>query len=331
MDKEYYVYEYVSNDSKEIITSDDKCIFIKKGTPFYVGKGKGNRVTTGIRNLECEKFKKELGWEYNIKKDKLSEEEALNFEKELIQKYLDNEIYLTNCLSGNSSQADIETLRIIKYILMLIDNEIIKMSQEQIALETESYTSIVSNIRTNKDGKFSKLKPKCPDNIKYILQEYDFDKISDKDLKYANIKYVLDLIDKGIKKATQTQVAEYFSEHTTVTSGIKKGKYTTVTKSIKPENLDEILLEFDLNKLTLDEKNKGSIMYIVKNFIDTGILKMTMRDLVRETKEVYNINEMQIADMRRRSVGLKLIKPSGEIIGKLFEKYYFSDEEMINL
>ncbi len=90
MDKEYYVYEYVSNDSKEIITSDDKCIFIKKGTPFYVGKG--NRVTTGIRNLECEKFKKELGWEYNIKKDKLSEEEALNFEKELIQKYLDNEI-----------------------------------------------------------------------------------------------------------------------------------------------------------------------------------------------------------------------------------------------
>lgn len=297
MDKEYYVYEYVSNDSKEIITSDDKCIFIKKGTPFYVGKG--NRVTTGIRNLECEKFKKELGWEYNIKKDKLSEEEALNFEKELIQKYL--------------------------------DNEIIKMSQEQIALETESYTSIVSNIRTNKDGKFSKLKPKCPDNIKYILQEYDFDKISDKDLKYANIKYVLDLIDKGIIKATQTQVAEYFSEHTTVTSGIKKGKYTTVTKSIKPENLDEILLEFDLNKLTLDEKNKGSIMYIVKNFIDTGILKMTMRDLVRETKEVYNISEMQIADMRRRSVGLELIKPSGEIIGKLFEKYYFSDEEMINL
>ena len=297
MDKEYYVYEYVSNDSKEIITSDDKCIFIKKGTPFYVGKG--NRVTTGIRNLECEKFEKELGWEYNIKKDKLSEEEALNFEKELIQKYL--------------------------------DNEIIKMSQEQIALETESYTSIVSNIRTNKDGKFSKLKPKCPDNIKYILQEYDFDKISDKDLKYANIKYVLDLIDKGIIKATQTQVAEYFSEHTTVTSGIKKGKYTTVTKSIKPENLDEILLEFDLNKLTLDEKNKGSIMYIVKNFIDTGILKMTMRDLVRETKEVYNISEMQIADMRRRSVGLELIKPSGEIIGKLFEKYYFSDEEMINL
>ena len=72
-------------------------------------------------------------------------------------------------------------------------------------------------------------------------------------------------------------------------------------------------------------------MYIVKNFIDTGILKMTMRDLVRETKEVYNISEMQIADMRRRSVGLKLIKPSGEIIGKLFEKYYFSDEEMINL
>lgn len=256
-------------------------------------------MTTGIRNLECEKFKKELGWEYNIKKDKLSEEEALNFEKELIQKYL--------------------------------DNEIIKMSQEQIALETESYTSIVSNIRTNKDGKFSKLKPKCPDNIKYILQEYDFDKISDKDLKYANIKYVLDLIDKGIIKATQTQVAEYFSEHTTVTSGIKKGKYTTVTKSIKPENLDEILLEFDLNKLTLDEKNKGSIMYIVKNFIDTGILKMTMRDLVRETKEVYNISEMQIADMRRRSVGLELIKPSGEIIGKLFEKYYFSDEEMINL
>ena len=331
MDKEYYVYEYISDDSKEITTNSNKCMFITKGTPFYIGKGKGNRVTTGIRNLECEKFKNELGWDYIIKKDKLSEEEALNFEKELIQEYLDKGIYLTNCLSGNSSQADIETLRVIKYIFMLIDNEIIKMSQEQIALETDSYTSIVSNIRTNKDGKFSKLRPKCPDNIKYILQEYDFDKISEKDLKYANIKYVLDLMDKGIIKATQTQIAEYFDEYTTTISGIKKGKYTTVTKSIKPHNLDEILMEFDLNKLTLDEKNKGNIMYIVKNFIDTGILKMTIRDLVRETKDTYNINEMQIADMRRRSLGMELVKPSGDMIGKLFEKYYFSDEEMINL
>ncbi|MDU4934699.1 MAG: hypothetical protein E6X43_05150, partial [Peptostreptococcaceae bacterium] len=49
------------------------------------------------------------------------------------------------------------------------------------------------------------------------------------------------------------------------------------------------------------------------------------------SKLLYYISEMQIADMRRRSVGLELIKPSGEIIGKLFEKYYFSDEEMINL
>ncbi len=218
MDKEYYVYEYISDNSKEIMTSDTNCIFIEKGTPFYVGKGKGNRVTTGIRNLECEKFKKELGWEYSIKKDKLSEEEALSFEKELIQEYLDKNIYLTNCLSGNSSQADIETLRVIKYLIMLIDNEIIKMSQDQIALETESYTSIISNIRTNKDDKFTKLKPKCPDNIKYILQEYDFDKMTEKDLKYSNIKYVLDLIDKGIIKATQTQVAEYFGEYTTVIS-----------------------------------------------------------------------------------------------------------------
>ncbi len=72
-------------------------------------------------------------------------------------------------------------------------------------------------------------------------------------------------------------------------------------------------------------------MYIVKNFIDTGILKMTIRDLVRETKHIYNISEMQVADMKRRCVSLELVKPSGEVIGKLFEKYYFSEEEMINL
>lgn len=89
--------------------------------------------------------------------------------------------------------------------------------------------------------------------------------------------------------------------------------------------MEEILVKFNPNNVTEEERNKGCMMYIIKNLIEKGILKMTVKDLVRETKNIYGINAMQIADIKRSGQRIKLFKPDGEIFAMLFSKYYFPD------
>ena len=198
------------------------------------------------------------------------------------------------------------------------------MTNSEIALELDSNTETVRRIRKEKEA-YKAILINIPDNLWYFLKEYDYDKMSEKELKYSNIKYVLDLLEKGVIKASQAQIAKYYGENTKTISGIKSGKYEMIKRSIKPENIEEILVMFNENNVSDDEKNKGYIMYIIKHFIETGVLKMTVRDLVRETKDIYGISAMQIADIKRNGQKVKLFKPNGEIFAMLFSKYYFPD------
>lgn len=322
MDKEFYVYEYFSEKSGYITNVDGNEIRVSKGDVYYVGKGKGNRINTGRRNNECENFKKEFGFLYRKIKDGLDEKEALNYEKETIEKYLNDGFYLTNVSNGSVAKTDNEAIGVIKYLILLRNAKVIKISNEQISLETESYTEKVREISNNYKI-YDNIDILIPDNIEYILKEYDYDILTEKEKKYSNIKYVLDLADKGVIKASQADIARFYNEESVVISGIKSGKYKMIKKGLKPDNIKDILIKFSPNNLTEEENNKGKIMYIIKNFLDTGLLDMKITDLVRETKDIYNINTMQISDMKRTNTDIKLVKPEADIIGKLFYKYYY--------
>lgn len=323
IENSYYVYEYFSDRSGEIQNDEGEIIHISKGDVYYVGRGRGNRARAGRRNEECEKFKKIFGFSYRIIKDGMDDKEASLYEREKIIEYIENGMYLTNIKSGSAAKADDETKGKIKYLVRLCEAMLIKMSNDNISDELECRKEIVGIIRSDREYA-EKINIVIPENLKYLLEKYDYDLSNEKDLKFYNIKYVLGLVDRGVIKATQSQIADYYGESEQTVSGIRKNKFGEM-REVKPENLSEILIKFSPNNVTEEEKNKGYVMYIVKNLIDTGILKMTVRDLARDTKHIYGISEMQIADMRRRGRDIKLFKPDGEMFAMLFSKYYFPD------
>lgn len=86
MDTNYYVYEYYIKNTGEV---------------FYVGKGKDRRVCTGKRNKFCEDMKKSHDWDWRIVYSDLSEKDAFEFEKGLIEWYRKNTGFrLTNQTDG---------------------------------------------------------------------------------------------------------------------------------------------------------------------------------------------------------------------------------------
>lgn len=96
---------------------------------------------------------------------------------------------LTNKLNGNSVGIDAEKISNIKYLIRLIKAGVIKMSQEAVALKCEFYNMLVNQLfnldESDMDNKYNKVLVKCPDNIEYMLEEYDAEKLSDKDIKYV--------------------------------------------------------------------------------------------------------------------------------------------------
>ncbi|MED3896296.1 hypothetical protein P4797_15120 [Priestia aryabhattai] len=320
----YYVYEYYALNHG-VTQFNEKNFEVKIGDVYYVGKGIGNRVATGIRNMKCEHFKKVFGFGSRIVKEELTEEEALDFEKELISKYREDGIALTNKLSGKIAGVDIEAISEIKYLILLVRLGLVKMSQEVIALETETYQVLINNLfnldESDSSNKYNKILPKCPDNIEYILEEYSADKLSDRDIKFGNIKYVLGLLENKLIKANQREIADFFEESTAVISGIKKGKYQNISP-IKPANLAEILKKFDIGKLTASEVKEGSIKYIIDKLIEPKILNMTLTDLVKELGESHGITYNWLQDLKRRRVHVRYVKPTPDILANLFDKYH---------
>lgn len=324
MQKKYYVYEYYALKDGTV-EFNGETYSLKHSDVYYVGKGTGDRLSTGIRNMKCESFKKVVGFGYRIIREELTEEEALECEREIIQSYKEKGMPLTNKLNGNSVGIDAETISNIKYLIRLIKAGVIKMSQEAVALETESYHVLVNQLfnldESDVENKYNKVLVNCPDNIEYILKEYNAEKLSDKDIKYGNIKYVLKLMEQNVIKANQREIADFFNESTTVVSGIKKEKYQNIIP-FKPDNLAEILIKFDCGKLTEIEIKEGSIKYIIDKLIEPRILNMTLIDLVRELSDSHGITYNWLQDLKRRRINVRYVKPSSEVLAKLFEKYH---------
>jgi hypothetical protein len=127
MENKYYVYALFDlNESKQITLDEiNQSILFK---PYYIGKGCGTRILSH-RNIKNTKLKKDaktkslLNRGYNfedfslILKNNLSETEAYNIEKILIEKIgLDN---LTNITPGGlGGSALIEVKTILKYMVL---------------------------------------------------------------------------------------------------------------------------------------------------------------------------------------------------------------------
>lgn len=75
---DYYVYEHIRNDNN---------------TVFYVGKGHKDRAYKSKRNEHHNRIAEKYGFTVNIVKDRLSEEEAYNLEREIIYDYVFNKGY----------------------------------------------------------------------------------------------------------------------------------------------------------------------------------------------------------------------------------------------
>jgi hypothetical protein len=329
MTKDYYVYEYYSEVDGEVALNDET-IIINKGDVYYVGKGTGNRVKSGARNVDCEKFKNEVGWNYRIIKDKLTEEDALILESELIEEYRSNGIFLTNTLSGNIIRVNNHSIGITKYLINLVKSGCVIMSRDELTFETNTHSTFIWDMMQimegKKEDKYANILPKCPENIGYILDKYDSSKLNERDIKFGNIKYVLELMDFNVLKITQSDIAKEFNESATVVSSIKKEKYANEIKSIRPDNLTELLLKYDTGKFTESELKDGVILYIIEKLIESNVLRMTITDMIYELQDTYHgLTMNSVQEIKRRRDKVKLIKPDSSIISILFAKYYFDE------
>ena len=105
MDRNYYVYEHIRLDNM---------------TCFYVGKGRGRRSNTLKRNKHHDRISKKYGHAVVIVADNLTENEAFELERNLIEEYVfeygygidiygyrneEDDTYLTNSTFGGEGSS----------------------------------------------------------------------------------------------------------------------------------------------------------------------------------------------------------------------------------
>jgi len=89
---DYYVYEHIRLDNN---------------TCFYVGKGRGKRANFISRNEHHNRIVEKCGMKVKIIKDNLSEEEAYQFERELIQYYVFTLGYGIDIIGYNNKKVEL--------------------------------------------------------------------------------------------------------------------------------------------------------------------------------------------------------------------------------
>ncbi|PFR91175.1 hypothetical protein COK43_10370 [Bacillus cereus] len=299
MEAEYYVYEYFILDNDEV---------------FYVGKGKGDRAWKDVRNPRCEKMKSEYGWDIRIIHEGLTENDALRIERELIEKYREEGKVLTNIIPGGVRPTEKETVGYVKYVLFLIEHGILQMSLSEIANLFLLHQSTVWNIANTEQ--FFCIDPLIPENINEIIHRYRADSYTEEQIRAGNIRYILHLIDKGVVKMNQAQLAEYYGVTPQIVSYIKKEKSHANIPMMVPEDIGTIIKKFDVFFVSEEDRKRGVVMFILR-LRNEGVLKITNRDIGR----ILGVSDYLIAEFTRtnedRKYTYKEYRPSDDIMSKL--------------
>jgi len=143
---EYYVYKHIRK---------------KDGSTFYIGKGKEHRVESDKgRNTHWKRIvKKDGGFDSEIIKDGLSEDEAFNLEVKLISEIgLDNLCNMTEGGSGGNTYTEETRLRISKQFTGRI------VSDETRKKQSEAQTGKISYWKGKK-------RPAHSDKMKQLVKE----------------------------------------------------------------------------------------------------------------------------------------------------------------
>lgn len=282
--RDYYIYRYICEQDVQYENEKGKIYIYSKGDTFYFGKGIKNRINQKHANRDCENIKS-YGYKQEIVEENLTEQEAFIKEQEFISQYLKDGYSLTNktkkCDKNFASSEDIAT---VKYILMLKSANVIRISDIDICLECNVYSGLINDI---KNKKYENISAKVPDNIDYILQTYGTHHLSEDDIIIGNIKYCLNLIETGVLKMNQSDLAAYYGKIGTYISKIKSEEIGKNIYPIIPKNLLEMLKEFDPSKMTDKEELDGKLEYIF-NLIDDGIVSMSIRDIETVLSKYYN-------------------------------------------
>lgn len=295
--KKFYVYVY--KDNKDRI--------------FYVGKGIGNRAYNGTRNATCELYKETSeDWSIKIVDRFCSEQDALEKELDLIQKYKNEGHPITN-IAGVDDNSTInifseEKVGYIKYILFLREHEVIKISDSSIYKEFSTHYQMLQDC---KNDVYKNINMIIPDNIEEILSKYHIDSLSEDEIKIANIKYLCNLSKKGVIRATLKDIGDEFGISNSLVSNYEKNQVRSDIKPRSPENLQYYLSKFHPERLT-KEQLKWSMVQWVYEKKESGFFNMTNRDIAN----VFDIPHGTIGDISRKNS--KPIKPTQEILNKLY-------------
>ncbi|WP_102336359.1 hypothetical protein [Salimicrobium jeotgali] len=296
---DYYVYEYYIKESEEV---------------FYVGKGKGDRAWRDSRNFECEKIKDEYHWEIRIVKRDCTEDEALRIEKDLIEKYRKDGVMLTNVMPGSVKPTEKETIGYVKYLAFLIEKKVLNISNADIANLLLINQTVVWNIINTEN--YADIDTLLPENINEIIHKYHVNAYDEDQIKVGNIKYILNLMEKGVLKLTQSQLAEFYEMTPSNVSSIKKEHTHPNIPMLIPENIGEIFKKYDVFYVSEEEKIRGMIMFILR-LRNEGTLKMTNRDVGK----VLGVSDYLVAEFNRSNEDRKYIfkeyRPNEEIMAKL--------------
>lgn len=319
-----YVYQYLTKNSGEvelIIDGENRKVILEADKVFYIGKGKNKRDSKDSRNHNCEVIKNTLGYYIKRIEENLSEQEAYKLEEELIAKYRGKEEAIANKNGKYTPIPDNDTIRKIKYILALKENNIISISIENLAEEMGVSTSIIRSII---EGKYENIIPMYPEDMEYIFKKYE-DKSK---IRNANIRYIINLLETPLLNATKADISRYYNISVQNLDYIcKESDYV-----LKPENLNEILKHFNPYNLSEEDKIKGAIMFIVYNYIDTNTMNITYDELEEEARRYYSnlkLPKYIISELKKNNgKPIRLCKPEKEFFIYLWDKYTKLNEDI---